>query len=160
LRAELAGQWSDRKAQAADYTAAIEALSQQSPGAAAGDIQRLYARRGNAYVALRQWQQAIDDYARGMTDATTDEALLPNQALALGESLLRLDVPGVDALVSTSENERMKWHFNTEKPADEWAQPAFNDSKWQVGMGPFGTANVESAHTAWLTPDIWLRRGF
>ena len=160
LRAELAGQWSDAKAQVADYTAAIESLAQQKPEAAAVDLKRLYGRRGNAYVALRQWQQAIDDYARVITDATTDEALLSNQALALAESLLLPDVPGVDTLVSTSENERMKWRFTTEKPADEWAQPDFNDSKWQVGMGPFGTADVEWAHTAWLTPDIWLRRSF
>jgi WD40 repeat protein/tetratricopeptide (TPR) repeat protein len=160
LRAELAGQWSDAKAQVADYTGAIESLAQQKPEAAAADLKRLYGRRGNAYVALKQWQQALGDYSRVVTDARTDESLLSNQALALAESLLLPDVAGVDTIVSTSENERMKWHFTTEKPADEWAQPDFNDSKWQVGMGPFGTANVESAHTAWLTTDIWLRRGF
>ena len=48
LRAELAGQWSDSKAQVADYTAAIEALAQQKPEAAAADLKRLYGRRGNA----------------------------------------------------------------------------------------------------------------
>ncbi len=82
LRAELAGQWSDTKAQLADYTAAIEALSRQTPEPTA-DLRRLYGRRGNAHVALRQWQQAKGDYARGVTDATTDLALLSNQALAL-----------------------------------------------------------------------------
>jgi len=91
LRAELAGQWSDTKAQLADYTAAIEALSQQTPGAKAVDLKRLYGRRGNAHVALRQWQQAVDDYARNVTDATTDDALLSNQALALAGSLLERD---------------------------------------------------------------------
>ena len=160
LRAELAGQWSDAQAQVAGYTAAIKSLAQQKPEPAAADLKRLNGRRGNAHLALRQWQQAIEDYARGITDATTDEALLSNQALALAESLLLPDVPGVNTLVSTSENERMKWRFTTEEPAEEWAQPDFNDSTWQVGMGPFGTANVERAHTAWSTPDIWLRRGF
>ena len=140
--------------------AAIESLAQQKPEAAAADHKRLYARRGNAHLASRQWQQAVNDYARVMTDTTTDEALLSNQALALAESLLRPDVPGVNTLVPTSENERTKWRFTTEKPADEWAQPDFNDSKWKVGMGPFGTANFEWAHTDWLTPDICLRRGF
>src|SRR5262249_56051202 len=105
-------------------------------------------------------QQGMEDYGGGMGGATTDEALLSNQALALAESLLRPDVPGVNTLVSTSENGRIEWLFTTEKPADEWAQPDFNDSKWQVGMGPFGTADVEWGHTAWLTPNIWLRRGF
>ena len=52
LRAELAGQWSDAKAQVADYTAAIEALAQQKPEAAAADLKRLYGRRGNAHRRL------------------------------------------------------------------------------------------------------------
>ncbi len=82
LRAELAGQWFDTKAQLADYTAAIEALSRQTPEPTA-DLRRLYGRRGNAHVALKQWQQAQADYSRGVTDATTDFTLLSNQALAL-----------------------------------------------------------------------------
>jgi tetratricopeptide (TPR) repeat protein len=88
LRAELAGQWSDRKAQVADYTAAIAALSRQKAKATPTDLKRLYARRGNAYVALKQWQKAVGDYARVVTDATTDDALLSNQALAQAELFL------------------------------------------------------------------------
>jgi len=82
LRAEFAGQWSGSEAQAADYTAAIEALAGQ---AAAADIQRLYGRRGHAYVALRQWPQAVDDYARVVMKGSTDEDLLANEALAQAE---------------------------------------------------------------------------
>ncbi len=87
LRAELAGQWSDTKARLADYTAAIEALLPLESGTTAVDLKRLYGRRGNAHVALKQWQQAVDDYARVVTDATTDDELLANQALALAEVL-------------------------------------------------------------------------
>ncbi len=88
LRAELAGQWSDARAQLADYTAAIDALSPLKAEATAADLERLYGRRGNAHVALEQWQKAVDDYARAVVDATTDETLLSNQALALSETLL------------------------------------------------------------------------
>jgi WD40 repeat protein/tetratricopeptide (TPR) repeat protein len=88
LRAELAGQESESKAQVADYTAAIEALTQQKDEAAAADLKRLYERRGTAYVALKQWHQAVDDYARAVTDTATDEVLLSNQALAQAEVLL------------------------------------------------------------------------
>jgi eukaryotic-like serine/threonine-protein kinase len=102
LRAELAGQWSDTRAQAADYTAAIEAISRRKPRAAAADLERLYGRRGNAYVALQEWQKAIDDYARTITDSTTDDALLTNQALAMAESLLS---NGAHVLVPTSERD-------------------------------------------------------
>ena len=62
-RRELAGQSRMPSAQVADYTAAIESLAQQKPEATAVDLERLYGRRGNARVALRQWQQAVDDYA-------------------------------------------------------------------------------------------------
>jgi WD40 repeat protein/tetratricopeptide (TPR) repeat protein len=88
LRAELAGQWSDANAQVADYTAAIDALSQQKAASTTADRKRLYGRRGNAYIALQKWQRAVDDYARTVTGATTDESLLSNQALAQAEVLL------------------------------------------------------------------------
>ena len=95
LRAELAGQWSDAKAQVADYTAAIDVLAQQKPEATAADLKRLYGRRGNAYVALQQWQQAVDDYARVVTDATTDVDLLSNRARAY-EALKNWDAAAAD----------------------------------------------------------------
>ena len=87
LRAELAGQSSDIKSQLADYTLAIEVLSQNNTKLTA-DLQRLYSRRGQAHAALSQWPQAVDDYARGVTDASSDESLLSNQALAQAEALV------------------------------------------------------------------------
>ena len=119
LRAELAGQWSDAKAQVADYTAAIEALAQQKPEAAAADLKRLYGRRGNAYVALRQWQQAIDDYARVVTAATTDDTLLSNQALALAETML---TPAVSSDLAAVDRERK--HLAVTKFTDPWQKLA------------------------------------
>jgi WD40 repeat protein/tetratricopeptide (TPR) repeat protein len=88
LRAELADQWSDANAQVTDYTAAIEALAGRTTEAAAADLKRLYARRGKAHLALGRWQQALDDFARAVTDATTDESLLADQAQAQAEVLL------------------------------------------------------------------------
>jgi tetratricopeptide (TPR) repeat protein len=86
LRAELAGQWSDPKAQVADYTAAIHSLTAQTTRDAAADLQRLYARRGTAHIALKQWPEAVADFAQVITPETTDEQLLANQALALAEA--------------------------------------------------------------------------
>ena len=82
LRAELAGQWSGTKAQLANYTAALDALSQQKPKAATADLERLYRRRGNVQIVLRQWQQAIDDSAHVVTTETKDVELLSNRARA------------------------------------------------------------------------------
>ena len=85
--AELAGQWSDAKAQVADYTAAIESLDEQKPEAAATDLSASPAP-GHAHLASQQWQEAVDDYTRVVTDATTDDVLLANRATAMAEVLL------------------------------------------------------------------------
>jgi tetratricopeptide (TPR) repeat protein len=82
LRAELAGQWSDAKAQVADFSAAIDALAQQKTETVAAALQRLHDRRGNAYVRLKKWQEAIDDFTQAVGSATTDVELLTNQARA------------------------------------------------------------------------------
>jgi WD40 repeat protein/serine/threonine protein kinase/tetratricopeptide (TPR) repeat protein len=89
LRAELAGQWADSRAQVADYTTAIETLTRQPAEAAAAALKRLYGRRGNAYVRLGKWPEAAADLARAITPATTDDELLTNQARALAGVLLQ-----------------------------------------------------------------------
>ncbi|HUQ72189.1 MAG TPA: PDZ domain-containing protein, partial [Planctomycetaceae bacterium] len=87
LRAELAGQSSESDRQVADYTAAITALETQEPQPTA-DLQRLHRRRGDAHVRLKQWQPALDDYAKGMIAETADEELLANRASAQAEVLV------------------------------------------------------------------------
>jgi WD40 repeat protein/tetratricopeptide (TPR) repeat protein len=83
LRAELAGQWAETKAQVADYTAAIESLGRQKTDSAAAALKRLYRRRADAYVNLKKWPEALADYARIVTDATTDEELRTNHVRAI-----------------------------------------------------------------------------
>ena len=61
----------------------------------AADLKRLYCRRGNAYVARKEWQQAVDDYARVVTEETTDDSMLANQALARANASLEREMAGV-----------------------------------------------------------------
>jgi hypothetical protein len=70
--------------------------------------------------------------------------------------------PKVTTLVPTSENEPQTWRFTTDKPADDWMQPAFKDDAWKSGPGGFGTQGTPAAvvRTEWNTKDIWLRRTF
>lgn len=88
LRAELAGQWSGTQAQLADYTAAIEALAQQTTEEAANDLRRLHGRRGIALVRLEKWPEAVADFAKAVTANTTHEELLVDQAKAQANVLL------------------------------------------------------------------------
>jgi WD40 repeat protein len=103
LRAELAAQWSDAKAQVADYTAAIDALAHPKTDAAAADLKRLYRRRGSGYVALKHWQKAASDYAHGLTDATADDDLLSNQALAQANCILEQESAATWAVLRPTE---------------------------------------------------------
>jgi WD40 repeat protein/tetratricopeptide (TPR) repeat protein len=85
LRAELAGQENDFGTQAAEFSAAIKILAEQPAAAVSEPLKRLYRRRGDAYVGLKKWPDAVNDYARVVTDGTADDELLTNQALALAE---------------------------------------------------------------------------
>ena len=57
------------------------------------------------------------------------------------------------------------WHYTTERPADGWEAPGFDDSGWKSGPGGFGGQGEKKApgsveNTDWSTSDIWLRRAF
>jgi eukaryotic-like serine/threonine-protein kinase len=83
LRAAIAGHQStpDFARQVADYTAAIKNLTTQPAERAAAHLRRLYHCRGDAYVGLKKWQEAFDDYAHVVTDQTMDVELLSKRAL-------------------------------------------------------------------------------
>ena len=80
LQAELNRQKNDYAEQMADYSAVIKILADQKAEAESPRLVRLYHRRGDAYVALRKWAEAIDDYAHVITKKTTDALLLSNRA--------------------------------------------------------------------------------
>ena len=93
LRAELAGQESDFPRQVADCTAAIKILAERPAEAVSASLRRLYRSRGDAYVSLKKWPEAVSDYARVVTAATTDDALLSNQALAQANLIVEREAP-------------------------------------------------------------------
>ena len=74
---------------------------------------------GRAYVALRHWQPAIDDYARVVTAATTDDTLLSNQALALAETML---TPALSSELAAVDQKRK--HLAMTKFTDPWQKLA------------------------------------
>ncbi len=54
------------------------------------------------------------------------------------------------------------WRYTTQKPADGWQRPEFDDSAWQTGAGGFGAGNPPGSQieTPWSTPQLWVRRVF
>ncbi|TAE32049.1 MAG: DUF4965 domain-containing protein [Cytophagales bacterium] len=61
-----------------------------------------------------------------------------------------------DTLVPSGLKQAYKARYTTEKPADNWASPDFDDSQWATGESPFGSR--ETDRTRWNTHDIWVRR--
>lgn len=55
-----------------------------------------------------------------------------------------------------------RWEYTERKPADNWFQIAFDDSRWKKGLGGFGTKGTPGAvvRTEWRSGNIWLRRDF
>lgn len=54
------------------------------------------------------------------------------------------------------------WKYTTNQPDAKWFATEYDDSKWQTGIGGFGTQGTPGAkiNTVWNSSDIWLRRSF
>ncbi len=95
---------------------------------------------------------------------TYDRAVLKMDAdvLAKAARKLYLPPPRVKTLVPTSEEVAQRWRITTDKPADGWQKPDFDDSRWTSRPGGFGEPSTPGSvvKTEWKTNDIWLRREF
>ena len=69
--------------------------------------------------------------------------------------------PIITEVVPTSKVNAQTWSFTTDKPANDWMKPSFNDHQWTTAPGGFGRIAPDcNAHTDWNTADIWIRRSF
>ncbi|MEZ6122360.1 MAG: glycoside hydrolase family 2 TIM barrel-domain containing protein [Planctomycetaceae bacterium] len=52
------------------------------------------------------------------------------------------------------------WRYTLRPPGEGWRAPKFDDSKWTVGNGGFGTYDTPGSRvgTIWSTNSIWLRK--
>lgn len=68
----------------------------------------------------------------------------------------------LEVVVPTAREGDQMWSYTTEKPAEGWQKPEFDDSSWKTGPGGFGTRNTPGSvvNTEWTTEDVWLRREF
>jgi hypothetical protein len=66
------------------------------------------------------------------------------------------------AIAPTAQKKPVTWRYTTEKPAEDWMKPDFNDSDWKQGPAGFGVEKTPGAvvRTVWKTGDVWLRRHF
>lgn len=95
----------------------------------------------------------LETYDRAV--AKLDPAVMAAANLSSRERKTRVIVP--NAL-----HARVTWKYTTNRPDGQWMKPDYDDSKWQTGVGGFGTQGTPGAviNTVWDSSDIWLRRGF
>ncbi|MBV9865493.1 MAG: hypothetical protein JO316_09100 [Abitibacteriaceae bacterium] len=107
---------------------------------------------------------------------TTDVETEGNGLMTYDRELLKVDpvrvaaanqgqfppLPIEQTVVPTAAQQATNWRYTTDKPADNWFSPDFNDTAWPQGPAGFGTAGTPGAtvHTTWNTSDIWIRREF
>lgn len=70
--------------------------------------------------------------------------------------------PSNAVVLADSIQSGQEWEYTTTKPAGDWFEIAFDDSKWKKGKGGFGTRGTPGSvvRTQWRSRDIWLRKDF
>jgi hypothetical protein len=126
------------------------------------------------YVALMRGAWQLKDSA-GLSAAvytqTTDVETEANGLLTYDREVLKVDrdlvaganrgeFPKVVELAPTSMEKGQTYKFTIASPAKDWFALKFDDSKWQSGLGGFGTKETPgtAVRTEWKTSDVWLRR--
>jgi hypothetical protein len=68
--------------------------------------------------------------------------------------------PKIVAVLAAADREPAVWHYTTNRPAEGWSAPGYDDGGWSTGRSGFGTKGTPGAEvgTVWNTGDIWLRR--
>ncbi|HEV8286071.1 MAG TPA: DUF1793 domain-containing protein [Chitinophagaceae bacterium] len=72
----------------------------------------------------------------------------------LGEPLKELK-----PILPIAEFQPYNCQFTETKPVGDWTAVEFNDTKWQIGKGLFGTKE-QDPQTVWTSREIWIRRTF
>jgi hypothetical protein len=66
-----------------------------------------------------------------------------------------------EMVLPSAESASLEWRYTTDKPAEEWMKPGFDDSGWETGVAGFGTKTPGAiVRTKWDTSDVWIRREF
>ena len=127
---------------------------------ALNQVWRLHNLRGLSAAVYTQTADVetecngLQTYDRAVAKIAPEILLAANRR---GLSDVPLKVVLADALFG-----RTSWKYTTDKPADNWFQPEFDDSLWKEGVGGFGSSGTPGVflNTTWNSSDVWLRRDF
>jgi hypothetical protein len=131
---------------------------------------------GKAYRDL-QYQLRIlvgEGLSAAIYTQTTDVEVEVNGILTYDRAVVKLPAdakelharlaspPIVRDILAASDRSPQIWRYTTDAPPENWSAPAYDDAAWREGSGGFGKPDTPRAKvgTAWLTPEIWIRRTF
>jgi len=126
----------------------IQVTSEDTKAAYEQQVQEKRQREQKFQAQIRQLEQRLFAAIR-----KTDPDF---QAPETGQS------PESGNVLPDSRKTPQLWRITERKPADNWLDIAFDDSKWKEAKGGFGTEGTPGIHlgTRWGSRDIWMRRYF
>ena len=119
---------------------------------------RLAEERGTSAFVYTQLTD-VEQESNGLL--TYDRAIVkPDAAIVLAANQGRFPALPPDPnppFLATAEDAPVDWHYATDKPAEGWQSPLFDDAAWKVGPAGFGHG-TGLIRTPWTADDLWLRR--
>ncbi|HEX4588329.1 MAG TPA: beta-galactosidase, partial [Gemmataceae bacterium] len=129
-----------------------------------GLIEKLHPLLGDPGLSAAVYTQTTDVEIEVNGLMTYDRAVVkvPVDRICTAHQKLFDPPPVIRDLVPTSQKEPQTWRHTTDKPAENWMKPDFDDAGWKTGHGGFGTEGTPGAviGTEWKSDDIWIRRSF
>jgi hypothetical protein len=127
-------------------------------------IARVYELKESPGLSAAVYTQTTDVEYEGNGLLTYDRALIkidPGLLHDINQGRVPAP-PDPITVVPSARDQAIIWRYTTQRPGDDWFQPAFNDSAWSEGPAGFGTRGTPGAivRTVWNTDSIWIRRVF
>jgi tetratricopeptide (TPR) repeat protein len=115
---------------------------------------------GRKAEALSELKGVLADRSTIAAEEPSNADYLADLAATHAQLVQMLVSHGIVEILPTAQAQAAVWRYTTQKPADDWTRPDFDDSGWKQGPGGFGTAGTPGLKvgTAWNTSDIWIRR--
>jgi hypothetical protein len=124
-------------------------------------LRRLVDEPGLAAAVYTQTTD-VEGEVNGLLTYDREVIKIPEQEIRAIHDVLNQPPAKIVTVVPDARTQAIDWKYTTEKPADGWEKPGFDDSKWMSGPAGFGSDGTPGAivRTKWDTKDIWIRRTF
>jgi len=109
------------------------------------------------------WSAADNLYDAPVTHWTGAEHHLLGAMTVDGESYRFLGQAAQEKKFIANISGKQGWNaaYTLKKPAGKWMDRDYNDSRWTLSEGAFGSESKKPfVHTVWDGPEIWVRREF